>query len=1159
MKLKVILIFLCLFIYPKFYGQICGNIYQEFDFGGKHDIWNTAVTVDNNIISVGSLNYPDGDMGALIFKSDANGSLKWAKTVKGRRLQIFRRVFALKDSGVLAVGATASFPQTNSFSGLLTKWDKNGNLVWSRVYTTNSQFGDWGLGVQELSNGDILFQGNNNSNGYHASGVVIKVSANGTFIWGKRFRFFEGINFRTSLEEDDGYLVAGDYLYNSNSTYRTVLVKLNKQDGSLNWVKSYYTSGNNISSGPLVKTEKGYVLNAGNYNTASAFGGFYRHHLIYLNNDLSPDKSFDVEGERISSRLSETNLSVLKDGSIVGASGGEAPGDVANLFSINATQQLVWSKKVSGQGGAQMSGVVPVSSNGDFVFVGTRTILGARGKVIWARTNLSSESNFCTIEPNNLKLVQSDLRSVVFNFEGIDNISSTNWQSNSPIVANVAIPKAEICNPTYAEGGGKFCFNSHVKLSAYGGASYEWFPLDGIENPNSQHTMLKVTRSDWKYVKIKTIQNCEILDSVFIEVINPNSVKIEASKVIVCKQDSVSLSLSEPVKSVNWLPTGIYSNPTGFTNRAFINSSGFVYANFIDANDCTGKDSIFVEKRPPPQFSLSIPDTTVCSGSFVSFLAAGGTQYSWFKNGIPLVQDIDNIRDVFYQESNISVRIVESECQDTMVLNVVVNVFDSLKTTISKSGDLGCDIPLIQVFATGGEKYKWYPEEGLNNAYLPNPTLTLKKAQNLFVNITDKYGCSKIDSIEILYDNFYNFIVTPDTVMCPENSIRLEAKGAQSFRWMPGLFLNDSTIASPVAYFLDSITYFVFGITANGCEAKDSVTLSKRLIAPWEIIANKKLVCGIDSVLLQGPIDGLSYDWNGPNILGNRNNNAVQVKLENGPVYVSLNWKDKFGCMDKDSLLIYWKPEPVFLIKSSLSQICKGDSVAIIASGGNRYQFPLFSDNIYILDNYTIRLKPDSTTNYWVNIWDDGCEDSASISTLVVVNPLPIFSLSSSNIVTCSNPITQLFSTGHGSHFWSPSVGLNNNKIHNPKASPTVSTTYHVLVTDSLGCKSKDSILIEVINNGNLSRFQLPNAFTPNNDGLNDCFGTELWGSDIRISYFKIYNRWGQLVFDYTGNNKCWDGRFKGQLQPSGVYVYKLLALTWCGSINLRGNITLLR
>ncbi len=95
---------------------------------------------------------------------------------------------------------------------MVTRWDKNGNLIWTRSLRINSQFRDWALDVEELSNGEILIVGNINSSGYLASGLTLKLSASGAMIWGKMCRFFEGINFRTSLETPDGYLVAGEYL-----------------------------------------------------------------------------------------------------------------------------------------------------------------------------------------------------------------------------------------------------------------------------------------------------------------------------------------------------------------------------------------------------------------------------------------------------------------------------------------------------------------------------------------------------------------------------------------------------------------------------------------------------------------------------------------------------------------------------------------------------------------------------------------------------------------------------------------------------------------------------------------------------------------------------------------------------------------------------------
>lgn len=92
----------------------------------------------------------------------------------------------------------------------------------------------------------------------------------------------------------------------------------------------------------------------------------------------------------------------------------------------------------------------------------------------------------------------------------------------------------------------------------------------------------------------------------------------------------------------------------------------------------------------------------------------------------------------------------------------------------------------------------------------------------------------------------------------------------------------------------------------------------------------------------------------------------------------------------------------------------------------------------------------------------------------------------------------------------------------------------------------------------NLLRF-LPNAFTPNKDNLNDCFGVKNWPATTSFELC-IYNRWGQLVFKTNNILECWNGEFKQQPQPSGTYVYTIKATTpTCGSLSNKGTITIIR
>jgi gliding motility-associated-like protein len=88
--------------------------------------------------------------------------------------------------------------------------------------------------------------------------------------------------------------------------------------------------------------------------------------------------------------------------------------------------------------------------------------------------------------------------------------------------------------------------------------------------------------------------------------------------------------------------------------------------------------------------------------------------------------------------------------------------------------------------------------------------------------------------------------------------------------------------------------------------------------------------------------------------------------------------------------------------------------------------------------------------------------------------------------------------------------------------------------------------------------YNMPNAFTPNNDGRNDCFGLKYWGGVIGLE-FNIYNRWGEVIFRSNNTSACWDGSYKGISQPSGTYVYQIKARTACGEVYRKGTVVLVR
>jgi gliding motility-associated-like protein len=118
-----------------------------------------------------------------------------------------------------------------------------------------------------------------------------------------------------------------------------------------------------------------------------------------------------------------------------------------------------------------------------------------------------------------------------------------------------------------------------------------------------------------------------------------------------------------------------------------------------------------------------------------------------------------------------------------------------------------------------------------------------------------------------------------------------------------------------------------------------------------------------------------------------------------------------------------------------------------------------------------------------------------------------------------------------------------------------VTTTYILTYIDTNGCLVTDSVTIYVDIDYVI---EIPSIFTPNKDDLNDLIFPIRDG--IKDISFIIYNRWGQIVYETVSLNGGWDGTYKGDIQPVGVYLFKLEANSYNGkAINRQGTITLIR
>ncbi|RLD40758.1 MAG: hypothetical protein DRI86_14695, partial [Bacteroidetes bacterium] len=149
---------------------------------------------------------------------------------------------------------------------------------------------------------------------------------------------------------------------------------------------------------------------------------------------------------------------------------------------------------------------------------------------------------------------------------------------------------------------------------------------------------------------------------------------------------------------------------------------------------------------------------------------------------------------------------------------------------------------------------------------------------------------------------------------------------------------------------------------------------------------------------------------------------------------------------------------------------------------------------------------------------------------------------------------------GNGYNYsWHPVIGLSDPNSASPTATPNTTTTYIIDAVDQYGCSFQNKVTIYVLDVICEEPYiYVPNAFTPNNDGKNDIlYVNSSVGYDIN---FRIYDRWGELVFETTDINQGWDGVFNNKNLDAGVYVYHLELECFNNDHFIKkGNITLIR
>jgi gliding motility-associated-like protein len=458
----------------------------------------------------------------------------------------------------------------------------------------------------------------------------------------------------------------------------------------------------------------------------------------------------------------------------------------------------------------------------------------------------------------------------------------------------------------------------------------------------------------------------------------------------------------------------------------------------------------------------------------------------------------------------------------------------------------------------------WRWNFGDNNSFsdtsrLQNPVYTysdlgVKRVQLI---VTNSKGCVDTINKDVpIIDKPPITLAFRDTLICRGDAVQLMASSnGGTFTWTPNSNINNTTSGTPTVN-PPATTIYKVELDDNGCKNTDSVRV--RVVNFVTLQARSDTtICQTDQVQLNAVTDGLRFQWsptatlNNPNII-----NPTARPLSTTTYQIT---STTGSCNAKDDVTVNVIPYPV--ANAGMDTIICFGTQAQLNGSITASSFTWSPANTLSNANTLSPVAtPVGTTTYILTVRDNlGCPKPGRDSVIVTVLPKINAFAGNDTAVVVGQPV-QFLATGGISYKWIPGTSLNNPNIPNPIGIYTGefdSIQYKILVSNAAGCI--DSALLNVRIFKTDPRVFVPTAFTPNGDGKNDVVRPIAVGI-TKIEYFRVYNRWGQLVFSTTTNGRGWDGKIKGKDQGNNTFVWMVKAIDFTGKVFFaKGTVTLIR
>ncbi|MEO1516551.1 MAG: PKD domain-containing protein [Bacteroidota bacterium] len=477
-----------------------------------------------------------------------------------------------------------------------------------------------------------------------------------------------------------------------------------------------------------------------------------------------------------------------------------------------------------------------------------------------------------------------------------------------------------------------------------------------------------------------------------------------------------------------------------------------------------------------------------------------------------------------------------------------------------------CANGFVQLTVDGGMAvydYDWNRDRSGLSCYdnCRNPIANPSISTDYVVSVTNDFGCTSVDSVRVnVFDAVTNF-AGDDRTICEGGSVQLNAGTGTDPLWQSDFGISCITCPDPMVEPDSTTDYIVRVTTSDGCLNYDTVQVTVLYQDQLDAGEDQRICIG-DSVQLSAIGEGDVF-WTPSSSLDDPRSLTPVGDPRNTTLFYVTVGNDL--CVLRDSVRVEVSSQTD--VSGIDQRICEGDTVALSLMGIADVFDWSSSDGPLIGDptESSPLVAPTATTTYTVLATQSTCnEDTAVI--VIEVEPAPQIDLLPARSFVPGQQITLNTETPPNPDFsyaWEFSTDLSCVDCAYPTVSADSSGRYTVTVTDDLtGCTSTYSIDVMKLESCPEDLIGVPNIFTPNDDGRNDDFRLFLSGALRQGIYsFRVYSRWGELVFETNDPNEGWNGTIRGNKAPIGVYQYMIEApCEITGKTILKvGDVTLLR